>query len=259
MRCFSWGLICIVWAAGSISHAQTDINSRMEQLDLKTADLKDVIALFGEPLEYSWGRQTFTRENLPRVFAASYPNGLFFVFIGSRIEEIRHEGPTGYRFRGKLEVGSSLEEALEVLGKPQQVVTGQANNFEDGVLYQDTNGKAGEGYYSVPEQKIRVFFSGNKLAALYVTNPSDEKKEERRSGPVNSVAPYDDVRSKNLQQVRNLDVNLLGKLQFNGSTVWPQAPAGTDAFQVAAQRFLETGKNPGLGVRKLHQMGITGK
>jgi hypothetical protein len=49
----------------------------------------------------------------------------------------------------------------------------------------------------------------------------------------------------------------LGKWSFDSRTVWPGAdrlPAGFDPA-----RLLEEGKNPGLGVRKLHNAGIVGK
>jgi hypothetical protein len=49
----------------------------------------------------------------------------------------------------------------------------------------------------------------------------------------------------------------LGKWTFDSRTVWPGAdrlPAGFDPA-----RLLEEGKNPGLGVRKLHTAGIVGK
>jgi len=45
------------------------------------------------------------------------------------------------------------------------------------------------------------------------------------------------------------------KANFDDATTWPaKLPAGFDPA-----RFMETGRNPGLGVRELHKRGITGK
>lgn len=48
---------------------------------------------------------------------------------------------------------------------------------------------------------------------------------------------------------------LRDRAEFDSGTVWPaQLPAGFDPA-----RFMELGRDPGLGVRALHQKGITGK
>lgn len=78
--------------------SQADINQKLNRLDLESAGLKDIIEQFGEPEKYLWGKETFQKTNLPSVYIASYPNGLRFVLNNRLISEIRHEGPTGYRF-----------------------------------------------------------------------------------------------------------------------------------------------------------------
>ena len=65
-----------------------------------------------------------------------------------------------------------------------------------------------------------------------------------------------DLRSTN---VSKLDMsNALSDLlysDFDDKTIWPaRLPAG-----FSPTRFMELGKNPGLGIRQLHKMGITGK
>ena len=138
---------------------QTDINQKLEQLDLKSASIKEVIELFGEPERYIWGQEIFQKNNLPPAYVALYPNGLQFFLFQGKISEIRHEGPTGYRFKGKLQVGSSLETALGVLGPPTQTILGQANGWADGVLYKDIDGTRGNCYYQKNEKSIRLFFA----------------------------------------------------------------------------------------------------
>ena len=110
-----------IWASTGLS--QTDINQKLERLDLKTSGLKEIVKLFGEPEKYLWGPKTFQKKDLPAVYIASYPKGLTFVLNNGKISEIRHAGQTGYRFKDKLEVGSSLESAIEVLGQPTQTVS----------------------------------------------------------------------------------------------------------------------------------------
>lgn len=75
---------------------------------------------------------------------------------------------------------------------------------------------------------------------------------------VNSVKEYDDVRWKDLS---GLDLSsrrgLIETLRFNEETVWPAAekmPAGLSPVEL-----FKAGLNPGLGVRSLHEQGITGK
>ena len=109
--------------SASAGFAQTDINQKLERLDLKTAGLDAIIELFGEPEKYIWGQNEYQKEQLPEVYLAVYPNGLRFVMNGGAISEIRHEGPTGYRFKDTLQIGSSLETAMEVLGQPTQTVS----------------------------------------------------------------------------------------------------------------------------------------
>ena len=68
------------------------------------------------------------------------------------------------------------------------------------------------------------------------------------------IKPYQDVRDLNLTGLTvNLDDSLIQTLWFNESTAWPTQ------YKELANTILEQGKNPGLGIRKLHEGGITGK
>ena len=53
------------------------------------------------------------------------------------------------------------------------------------------------------------------------------------------------------------EMDLLQKMPFDSRTRWPQADRLPKGFDPA--RILQLGKNPGLGVRALHQRGIDGK
>jgi len=68
------------------------------------------------------------------------------------------------------------------------------------------------------------------------------------------IAPYQDVRQTNLSDLSGkLDRSLIETLWFNDTTVWPEE------YKAVVREILEQGKNPGLGIRKLHDQGITGK
>jgi serine protease AprX len=239
------------------------INEQVAQLDIDAARLDDVIRIFGEPEKYLWGRQTFTKSNLPSTYvAAYYSNRLHIVMSGGKISELRFQGPgTGYVYKGKLQVGSSLDEALDVLGQPKEIVQGRAIEWKDGVLYKDINGTKGRCYYQRADQNIRIFFGDYKVAALYLTAG---KSSEELSGsfqavrPIQSVKDFDDVRWKDMSKLDLADkVGLSATLWFNQRTVWPdqaKMPTGPTPAELLKQAM-----NPGLGIRELHQQGITGK
>jgi len=67
------------------------------------------------------------------------------------------------------------------------------------------------------------------------------------------IEPYQDVRGLDFSTYAvEFDRALIETLWFNGSTRWPGSSG-----QVA-QAVMEAGKNPGLGIRSLHEQGITG-
>jgi hypothetical protein len=144
------------------------LQERVDALDIESAGLEQVRALFGEPSRYGWGDQTFQPDALPDRYIMSYPCGFCVFMMGDRIMEIRHErhrGGSPYVYRGTLRIGSTMEEAVALLGEPTETVTGQ-NEFQDGVLYR---GADGSGYYHRSDQKVRLFFGGDKVIAIYMT------------------------------------------------------------------------------------------
>jgi serine protease AprX len=71
---------------------------------------------------------------------------------------------------------------------------------------------------------------------------------------IGGVEKYADVRDKTVHGNPPLpDRALIETLWFNEGTHWP-----ADIASIAAE-VMEAGKNPGLGVRALHEQGITGK
>ena len=86
------------------------------------------------------------------------------------------------------------------------------------------------------------------------TTPSDSTKNIPEITPTGIfIEPYQDVQSQNLVEFGKLGEELIKTLIFDQFTIWsPQD-------QTIAQVILEQGKNPGMGIRELHQEGITGK
>lgn len=92
------------------------------------------------------------------------------------------------------------------------------------------------------------------LSPTLTTTPSDSTRNIPEITPTGIfIEPYQNVQSQNLVDYGELGEDLIKTLTFNQSTIWsPQD-------QSIAQAILEQGKNPGMGVRELHQEGITGK
>lgn len=244
----------------SFGAAVKNINDKVAQLDTNNAALADVVRIFGEPEKYLWGNETFTKNNLPESYIAGYPDDFSVVMSSGRVSELRFESPAaGFIFRGKIQVGSALDDVLAVVGQPRRTVTGQAIKWEDGALYKDIDGKAGYCYYKPADQNVRFFFTDYKVGALYLTaNGSAGKDSFNTVKPITSVEQYDDVRWKDMSKL-NLSgrIGLVATLTFNQDSVWPAAaklPKGNNPAPL-----LKKAMNPGLGVRNLHRLGITGK
>jgi hypothetical protein len=163
-------IVAVFLGACSLTSAQ-DINAKVTQLDINTANLDDVIRIFGEPEKYLWSGKTFTKDNLPSIYiAAYYSNSLHIVMGGNKIRELRFaRQDTGYVYQDKLKIGSSLDEAIELLGKPTKTVQGKPNKFKDGVLYRDIDGRKGLCYYARADKNVRLFFVNYKVRSLYLT------------------------------------------------------------------------------------------
>ncbi len=245
--------------------SQTDINAKVAQLNINNATLNDVIRIFGEPQKYIWNNQTFTKDKLPERFVAAYPNGFNVCFASGRIMELRFEEiDSGYVYAGKIKIGSSLDEVIKAIGQPKKTIEGKQNDFQDGVLYKDIDGRKGYCYYGSKDKSVRMFFTDYKVMALYVTRSGFEaggggqKSGFQTVRPVYSVKEFDDVRWKDLSKIKSAVVAaVISTLTFNKKTVWPDTNVLLPGRK--PDELLEKAINPGLGVRRLHEQGITGK
>lgn len=161
--------------AGAFSSQPSDaefarlLPDRIERLDIDTAGLEQVKAIFGPPARYIWGEETFKEDKLPRHYILVYPGRFHIFMVEDDIVELRHESGSKYVYRDKLRCGSTLEEVIAVLGIPKEHVKGQKNGFVDGVLYEDIDGQKGHCYYARSDQNVRLWFSDYKLNAIYMT------------------------------------------------------------------------------------------
>ncbi|MBA7669216.1 hypothetical protein ES703_77344 [subsurface metagenome] len=143
--------------------------AKIEQLDIDTADLEQVKEIFGKPVKYIWGKETFTEDNLPRQYILVYPSRFHIYMRENQIVELRHEHDFSYVFRNKLRCGSTLDEVFEVVGHPEKVVQGEENKFKNGVLYKDIEGRKGYCYYARYDHDVRLWFIDYKIGAIYMT------------------------------------------------------------------------------------------
>ena len=80
-----------------------------------------------------------------------------------------------------------------------------------------------------------------------------KRNEGSLNRPVDQVLPYQDVRYLDLRKYGPLNASLIETLWFNQNTIW--LPRDSEI----AKEILELGKNPGFGIRSLHDQGFTGK
>jgi serine protease AprX len=246
-----------------------DIDAKIAKLNKPRTTIEEVVRVLGEPEEYVWGNEAkhttsdwkglaAEKSHLPAAYCLIYPDNVRVFMLGGEVWELRCDEPgPGFKFGG-LHLGSTLDEALQTLGPPSATSSDNPKIFEPDVLYKDIEGTKGRCYYSRPDKHVRMFFQDYKVGALYVTIDSQGlgQGSSRRLMPIKTIQEYDDVRVKDLSGIDlSAKPALPATLWFNQKTVWPKTlPAGVDP-----QKIMTDAMNPGLGVRDLHNEGLTGK
>jgi len=77
--------VVLMGVVGLAEVAAAGINEQVAQLDFDTAGLDDVIRIFGEPVKYHWGGETYTKDNLPSVYIGQYPDEFGVVMANGRL------------------------------------------------------------------------------------------------------------------------------------------------------------------------------
>jgi len=158
-------------------------------------------------------------------------------------------------------LGSRLEDVLEMVGQPKEIIENDPIGFKDGILYKDVDGQKGACYYARSDRKVRMFFKDNKVKTLYLTRGEPHTgpgSSFQTVKPITSIKDFDDVRFKDMSKLDLSDrLGLIQTLTFNMNTVWPpddKLPSGRKPRMI-----LREAMNPGLGIRQIHEQGITGK
>ncbi|MHC4475741.1 MAG: S8 family serine peptidase [Planctomycetota bacterium] len=169
-------------------------------------------------------------------------DGVIINIIDDSVKSIDVLSPL-YKFANGLGVGDSEQKIKQAFGDNFHLEETQGKDF---LTYKD------EGLVFEIHKKNRT------VMELTVTQKNARGHGGSLVKPIESVEPYDDVRWKDLSK---LDLStrkrLIGTLKYNQKTVWPEQakmPLGSDPNKILAAAM-----NPGLGVRKLHEQGITGK
>jgi serine/threonine protein kinase len=177
------GAVCfLIWlttwlATRPPKFSLNNIDAKIVQLSRPGTTVKEVIHVLGEPAGYIWGDESDIQQghrlpaNPPEFYVLRYPGAVRVAINHDRVFELRSEEPgPGFTYRGKLHLGSSLGDVLELLGPPTETVVGKPIDFSaTGVLYRNVDGRKGYDYYARPDQNIRCFFANDKVTALYVT------------------------------------------------------------------------------------------
>jgi len=151
-----------------------DINNKVGRLDLGLTTSKDIISIFGKPLFYRFRNRFLVEENLPDTYFMFYPDGFRVLIIKGHVERLEFHNP-GYIFRNAIQVGSTLEEVTDTVGRPKKTIDGctdvnaQKGILEEGVMYNNLYGNYGMDYYAPYSQGVEIHFRNNKVSSLYLT------------------------------------------------------------------------------------------
>ena len=103
-------------------------------------------------------------------------------------------------------------------------------------------------------EKIKILVSIVITFCLLGCNKDSNPTSFQDIQEITSVSPYQDIRWKDLRKIESqLDSSIVKTFWFNEKTVWPEN------YLTYSKSIIMKGKNPGLGIRQLHQQGITGK
>lgn len=234
--------VVLVLLCSALGCTSEDLNAKVERINIDTATREDLIRVFGTPKDYVWNDKHFDEKNLPSDYIIDFPDGMSVWMSNGQVTELRFT-KDNYTFRGKIRVGSSLDDVVAAIGQPTQTVEDQPNGFFDQVLYKDIDGKKGHCYYAREDCAVRIWFLDYKVCAIYVTRsdytdcgrppkvPGQEALDLTPNVEKLSIdtATVDDLVSafgkpvKYLWGEKRLDVNNLPEnyiILFQGADVW---------------------------------------
>jgi len=200
----------------------------------------EVLKSLGKPRAIFYGSEKYTINNLPRKYFMVFDD-ISFGIVDDSVDGIGVLSPL-YKFANGLGVGDSEQKIKQTFGDDFQL---KETEWKDYLIYDN------EGLQFEIQKK-------NRTVLEFTVTQKNSFGRVRAAKEIKSVNEYDDVRWKDLSK---LDLagrkGLIHTLTFNKKTIWPEKakmPPGGDP-----DKILTNGLNPGLGVRQLHQQGITGK
>lgn len=115
------------------------------------------------------------------------------------------------------------------------------------------------------EKKYVSHFTENGEGIAIMREALDWTEDDDRKEPLTEMLQYKsedpyavDLRSRDVSALDlTNEVENLKYASFDSKTKWPSADKMPKGF--APEKIMENGKNPGLGIRALHEQGITGK
>ncbi|MHC4604504.1 MAG: M56 family metallopeptidase [Planctomycetota bacterium] len=181
-------------------------------------------------------------DSLPKAANSISADGIILNFIDDSVNSIDVLSPL-YKFANGLGIGDSEQKIKQTFGDDFLLKEFEVKDF---LIYEN------EGLQFEIHKKNRT------VMEFTVTKNISRRSGGSSAKEIKSVNEYGDVRWKDLSK---LDLStrkrFIATLTFNQKTVWPEQakmPPGSDP-----NKILTDALNPGLGVRELHQQGVTGK
>ena len=168
--------------------------------------------------------------------------------LAEKIKQGIHAGKIAYRL-------TEPEEVIDILGQPDA----DATRKEGGMLVKELRYPGIVMFF----WKMRDDLAPFTLRSISVGNKNidigrDKKLVLRNNKDLPKIDAFQGFQNVSLLQLDLRDkVKLLKSMLFDTLTEWPPAERMPEGFSPTA--ILESGKNPGLGLRSLHEEGLDGR
>ncbi|MGB2862839.1 MAG: S8/S53 family peptidase [Sedimentisphaerales bacterium] len=217
----------------------------------------DLLSKLGEPEAVQLGEDEVVRRgeeryslnNLPREYILSFHDVSFWLENDS-VQVINVHSPL-YKLGNGLGVGDSEQKIKQAFGEDFQPREALGKNYH---------------CYHAKGLGFVIHEENRTVAEIVVYEPEGDRRQGRdrvleslpRRNPKSTESRQVDLRGRDVSRLdlrKSLDDLLYA--DFDSRTTWPTADRMPEGFD--HERIMEFGKNPGLGVRKVHERGITGR
>lgn len=255
----AFAVLCLAALTAFTSLAQEEnFNSKLGHVRYNVSKLEDVISIFGEPSGLYNDDAAYTKESLPESYYADFPQGITVRMIKGSAATIEVR-TTDFLLFCRIRTGDNLLDVIESVGHPTSITAGPFPSvYQDRVLYFENADYSGPAMFADYARGVRFAFYDGVLQSIFLMN---QRANQGWIPPYTDSSPvtYEtDLRSANLCGTDLRDhLQTLLHSQFDDRTVWPPAELLPEGFLPAD--LIDKARNPGLGVRALHEQGITGK